>query len=55
MATYRISKKLAHIVAWCTIMATASYAIEVIFEAQQWSVDSIQKVDFKIATNIAGL
>jgi hypothetical protein len=55
MATYWINRKLARTVAWSTAMATATYGIEVMYEGQQWIVDQIQKVNVKIAKDIAGL
>jgi hypothetical protein len=36
-------------------MATATYGMEVIYEGQQWIADQIQKVNVKIAKDIAGL
>jgi hypothetical protein len=36
-------------------MITTTYGIEVIYKGQQWIVDQIQKVNIKIAKNIAGL
>jgi hypothetical protein len=55
MAAYGINRKLARTVAWSTAMATATYGIEVMYEGQQWIVDQIQKVNVKIAKDIAGL
>jgi hypothetical protein len=55
MAAYRINRKLARTVAWSTAMPTATYGIEVMSDAQQWIVDQIQKVNFKMAKDIAVL
>jgi hypothetical protein len=55
MAVYGINRKLARTVAWCTAMATTTYGIEVMYEGQQWIRDQIQKVNVKIAKDIAGL
>jgi hypothetical protein len=55
MAASGINRKLAQTVAWSTAMATATYGIEVMYEGQQWIVDQIQKVNVKIAKDIAGL
>jgi hypothetical protein len=55
MAAYGINRKLARIVAWSTTIATATYGIEVMYKGQQWIVDQIQKVNVKIAKDIAGL
>jgi hypothetical protein len=55
MAAYGINRKLARTVAWSTAMATATYGIEVMYEGQQWIVDQIQKLNVKIAKDIAGL
>jgi hypothetical protein len=55
MAAPGINRNLARTVAWSTAMATATYVIEVMYEGQQWIVDQIQKVNVKIAKNIAGL
>jgi hypothetical protein len=55
MDPYGINRKLARKVAWYTAMATATDGIEVMSECQQWIVDQIQKVNVKIAKDIAGL
>jgi hypothetical protein len=55
MAAYGINRKLAQTVAWSTTIATAIYGMEVIYEGQQWIVDQIEKVNVKIAKDIAGL
>jgi hypothetical protein len=55
MAAHGINRKLARTVSWSTTMAKATYGIEVIYEGQQWIVDQIQKVNTKIAKDIAGL
>jgi hypothetical protein len=36
-------------------MTTATYGVEVIYKGQQWIVDQIQKVNIRIAKDIAGL
>jgi hypothetical protein len=55
MAVHGINRKLVRTVSWSTAMTTATYGIEVIYEGQQWIVDQIQKVDTRIAKNVAGL
>jgi hypothetical protein len=55
MAAHGINRKPARTVAWSTTMATATYGMEVMYEGQQWIVDQIQKVNVKIAKDIAGL
>jgi hypothetical protein len=55
MAAYRINRNLARTVVWSTAMATAICGIEVMYEGQQWIVDQIQKINVKIAKDIAGL
>jgi uncharacterized protein (DUF2344 family) len=55
MATHGINTKFARVVAWSTMMATATYGIEIIYEAQKWIIDQIQKVNVKIAKDVAGL
>jgi hypothetical protein len=42
-------------VSWSTVMTTATYGIEVIYEGQQWIVDRIQKVNTRISKDVAGL
>jgi hypothetical protein len=41
MAAHGINRKLARTVAWSTIMATATYGMEAIYEVQQRIVDQI--------------
>jgi hypothetical protein len=36
-------------------MTIATYGIEVIYKGQQWIVDKIQKVNTRIAKDVAGL
>jgi hypothetical protein len=55
MAAYGINRKLARTVSWSTAMTTATYGIEVIYEGQQWIVDKIEKVNTRIAKDVAGL
>jgi hypothetical protein len=55
MTTDGINRKLARTVAWSTTMATATYGMEAIYVGQHWIVDQIQKVNVKIAKDIAGL
>jgi hypothetical protein len=42
-------------VSWSTAMTSATYGIEVIYEGQQWIVHQIQKVNTRVAKNVAGL
>jgi hypothetical protein len=55
IATHRSNRKPARTVSWSIAMTTATYGIEVIYEGQQWIVDQIQKVDTRIAKDVAGL
>jgi hypothetical protein len=55
MAARGINRKLARTVSRSTVMTTATYGIEVIYEGQQWIFDQIQKVDTRISKDVAGL
>jgi hypothetical protein len=55
MAAHSINRKLAQTIFWSTMMATARYGIEVIYESQQLIVDQVQKMAVRIAKDIAGL
>jgi hypothetical protein len=55
MGANGINRKLVRTLAWSTTMATATYGMEVIYEGQQWIIDKIEKVNVKIAKDIAGL
>jgi hypothetical protein len=55
LAAYGTNRKLALTVSWSTAMTTAPYGIEVIYEGQQWIVDQTQKVNTRIARDVAGL
>jgi hypothetical protein len=37
------------------VYCNSTYGIEVMYEGQEWIVDQIQKVNVKIAKDIAGL
>jgi hypothetical protein len=57
MAAHGIKRKCVRRVAWSTTIARVIYGIGVlvIYKAQQWVIDRIQKVNVKIAKDIAVL
>jgi hypothetical protein len=55
MAGHGIHQELTRTVSWSTSMATATYALDVIYEGQQWIVDQIQNVAIPVAKDVDGL